>query len=367
MNFKLEYFVDGQRMEQSFDRPQIVIGRDQSVDFVLNNNTVSRQHAVITVDHTGARLTVLSRGGMTAVNGRQVSGEVLLTDGCQLHFGQLAFTFRAALIQPAAPAWNPVAPQPSTPAPIPQAPVLRESPKPELKNENTGGIRTWDDIAAGADEEDEDLDQPDDIASNFQKLQRATEKADKNSKGTSPVLIAIGALLAVGMLTFTFWPTDDAAVAVEKSNGDRSVIEWKDGDIVCTVPADCKAKAIRLYQVAIETFEKREVDIVNLYTSYKNMDQAERLIKRGEITEEVAEMKGIATLKAKALVIMERKFVVARQDFHRHSQRNENQKMSNVLNEIQKYFPDKRCKYNRWANVQERSMRDKGEYIPPSQ
>ncbi len=365
MIFKLEYIVDGQRMEQPFDRPQVVIGRDQSVDFVLNNNTVSRQHAVTTVDQAGARLTVLSRGGMTAVNGRQVSGEVPLTDGSQLHFGQLAFTFRAAQAQQAAPAWNPVAPQVAA-APEP-APALQPPPKAEIKNENTGGIRSWDDIAAGADEEEEDADLPDDIASNFQKLQRASEKADKNSKGTNPLVVAVGGLLAIGMLVYTFYPVDKKGVAITQSKGDRPVIEWKEGDIVCTVPADCQAKAVRLYQVSIETFEKREVDIVNLYTSYKNMDQAEKLLERGEITEEVPEMKGIAELKAEALTIMERKFVLAKQGFHRHSQRNENQKMADVLNEIQKYFPDKRCKYYRWATVQERAMRDKGIYLqaPP--
>ncbi len=365
MIFKLEYLVDGQRMEQPFNRNQITIGRDASVDFVLNSNTVSRQHAVITVDQNGARLTVLSRGGLTAVNGRQVSGEVPLVDGCQIHFGQLAFTFRSEH-SPAPQQWNPQAAPQLEPAVV-APPVEKTKPKPELTDENTGGIRSWDDIAAGADEEDEDLDQVDDIASNFQKLQKAAAKADKSSKGTNPVVVIIGLLAAVAMLAFTFYQPDQRAAVVKKAKGDTPVIEWQEKDIICTVPADCRSKAIKDYLYAVETFEKREVDIINLYESYKSMDHAKKLLERGEITEDVPEMKGMAELKAKALKIMERKFVTARQAFHRHSQRNENRKMAAVLNEIQRYFPDKRCKYYRWATVQERSMRDKGIYIQGSE
>ena len=361
MMFKLEYFVNGQRMEQPFDKPEIVIGRDASADFVLADSTVSRKHAVISMGRSGARMRVLSRGGMTALNGKQVSGDVQLTDGCQLHFGQLAFTFRASQ-QVVSPVWDPGQQSETGGQP---APEKRSAAPSVFKDENTGGIRSWDDIAAAADDNDIESDQNDDIASNFQKLQAASDKAEEGAKGTSPVLVVIGILAVVGVLILTFYEEPKAAAIVTQSEEERPIIEWKEGEIVCTLPADCQEKAIRLYKVAVETFEQREVDIVNLYASYRNMDHAEKLLERGDITTAVPEMKGITELKAKALKLMERKFIVARQDYHRHTQRSDHRKMAGVLEQVQSYFPDKRSKYYRWATIQERSMRDKGIYLKP--
>jgi hypothetical protein len=94
-SFWLEYLQDGQRREFSFDSPSVSIGRDKGSDFVLDHPTVSRQHAIIVSNQNGHQLVVLSRGGLTAIDGSQVSGEIELFDGSQIHFGQLAFTFRS--------------------------------------------------------------------------------------------------------------------------------------------------------------------------------------------------------------------------------------------------------------------------------
>lgn len=94
-SFWLEYVQDGQRREFSFDSASVSIGRDKGSDFVLDHPTVSRQHALIVSNPQGHQLVVLSRGGLTAIDGGQVSGEIELFDGSQIHFGQLAFTFRS--------------------------------------------------------------------------------------------------------------------------------------------------------------------------------------------------------------------------------------------------------------------------------
>jgi len=94
MSFWLEHDQDGQRQKYPFDAPSITVGRDQSADFLLDHPTVSRQHARIVSQGSSYRLVVLSQGGLTAINGSAVNGEVNLTDGATLQFGQFSFVFR---------------------------------------------------------------------------------------------------------------------------------------------------------------------------------------------------------------------------------------------------------------------------------
>ncbi|MGM0555682.1 MAG: FHA domain-containing protein [Myxococcota bacterium] len=95
-NFWLEYNQNGEVQEFTFDGPSVAIGRDKSSDFVLDHPTVSRQHAVIRRDGPGQFvLRVLSRGGLTAIDGQQVQGEVPLHDGANINLGKLSFRFRS--------------------------------------------------------------------------------------------------------------------------------------------------------------------------------------------------------------------------------------------------------------------------------
>lgn len=94
-SFWLEHAENGQNREFSFQSAQISIGRDKGSDFVLDHPTVSRAHALIRHQHGGFYLIVLSKGGMTALDGQQVHGEVALYDGSVVHIGQLEFRFRS--------------------------------------------------------------------------------------------------------------------------------------------------------------------------------------------------------------------------------------------------------------------------------
>lgn len=94
-SFQLEYAGDNQSQTFDFEGDSITIGRDKSSDFVLDHPTVSRQHAVIVNQGEGFELVVLSRGGLTAVDGEPIEANVPLYDGATLYFGKLKFRFRS--------------------------------------------------------------------------------------------------------------------------------------------------------------------------------------------------------------------------------------------------------------------------------
>ncbi|WP_168210838.1 FHA domain-containing protein [Persicimonas caeni] len=94
-SFWLEYDNNGDIQEFSFDSDSVSVGRDKGSDFVLDHPTVSRQHAVIVFKNGSYYLVVLSRGGLTAIDGQQLQGEQMLYDGNMLHLGQLQFRFRS--------------------------------------------------------------------------------------------------------------------------------------------------------------------------------------------------------------------------------------------------------------------------------
>src|SRR5690554_1332143 len=94
-SFWLEHEENGQTRDFSFNSTTVSIGRDKACDFVLDHPTVSRKHAVIAYKHGSFYLVVLSRSGLTAIDGQPVQGEVLLYDSSNLNLGQLQFRFRS--------------------------------------------------------------------------------------------------------------------------------------------------------------------------------------------------------------------------------------------------------------------------------
>ncbi|MGH2894154.1 MAG: FHA domain-containing protein [Solirubrobacteraceae bacterium] len=68
------------------DRP-LVIGRAPASDLVLDDPSVSRAHAEIVVDEAGARLQDVGSSYGTFVDGRQLSGPVVLSDGMHIELG----------------------------------------------------------------------------------------------------------------------------------------------------------------------------------------------------------------------------------------------------------------------------------------
>jgi len=73
-----------------------VVGRDAAADVVVESSTVSRRHAIITIDGDVATLTDLGSKNGTRLDGRAVDGSVPLPDGAALRFGAIEMTYRCA-------------------------------------------------------------------------------------------------------------------------------------------------------------------------------------------------------------------------------------------------------------------------------
>lgn len=79
----------------TLDRPEMIIGRQEDCDIVLDDRTVSRHHARITRDQKGYILADLDSKNGTFVNGESAS------EGCRLQDGddiQVAISFRLTFV-----------------------------------------------------------------------------------------------------------------------------------------------------------------------------------------------------------------------------------------------------------------------------
>jgi DNA-binding winged helix-turn-helix (wHTH) protein len=75
---------------------ETVLGREGEGVVALPSPSVSRQHAALTIEGTGARLRDLGSKNGTFVDDIRLEGAVVLRDGAQLRFGTLQVTYRAA-------------------------------------------------------------------------------------------------------------------------------------------------------------------------------------------------------------------------------------------------------------------------------
>lgn len=92
--FRLSNPQYGSRYDWRLDPGVYVAGRDQQVDLVINDTTVSRKHAQIEVIADGtARLTDLGSLNGTMVNEQRLTGTTALKPGDSVTFGTVAFLF----------------------------------------------------------------------------------------------------------------------------------------------------------------------------------------------------------------------------------------------------------------------------------
>ena len=395
-SFWLEYIQDGQRREFSFDSGTISIGRDKTADFVLDHPTVSRQHALIRVDQRGPQLVVLSRGGLTAIDGGQVHGEVQIYDGTEIHFGQLSFTFRApgaprpqmhataatagfggglaSLSQDAAPI--PQQPAPQQPAPHGNNGASNSwdtdgngwgnadwdsAPAPSAPAADSDAIVSWDDIAKSA-EEAEAAEQG---ATDFQRIQAAQAKADKQTRGNNPLILYGGVLGIVALLVWSFWPKPPPPppdTGVDVTSAEVPFIAWERSDIDCVGQANCRADAIDAYRVGMKFSEQAGADITNPYQAYKQFSLAQELLKKGGIQKVPDEMTDVTTQQARVKDGLDRTFQQHKVNYLNLKKRSMFRDMADQLTKLQAYFPDKRCLYNQWAVNEERKMKEEGTY-----
>jgi len=122
--FKLKIVGQGRERIEEFNKTTIFVGRAQENDLVLPVPSVSKRHARFLIKDGRYVLMDLGSTNGTFVNGKQISGPVVVKPGDQISIGE--FELNLIHIQP-----KPVTAElkPKSPPPVPKAP-----PSPPVKN-----------------------------------------------------------------------------------------------------------------------------------------------------------------------------------------------------------------------------------------
>lgn len=93
---KMGLLIDRKHPDRRFDigKPTVTIGRGQGCDVVLDDSTVSRQHATVKLERDQFRLYDLGSSNGTFVGGQRVRAPVTLEDGAVVRFGELECVFK---------------------------------------------------------------------------------------------------------------------------------------------------------------------------------------------------------------------------------------------------------------------------------
>ena len=83
------------------ERSIIVIGRSRSSDLIIEQDSISRRHALLARREDGWRLTDLDSTNGTRVNGRPIDRPTLIAPGDHIAFGELLLEFRTRDTAPA--------------------------------------------------------------------------------------------------------------------------------------------------------------------------------------------------------------------------------------------------------------------------
>lgn len=356
MSFRLEFEHQGEVRDVSFDDDSITIGRDRNSDFVLDHPTVSRQHAVI-VDEGGDdfRLVVLSRGGLTALDGRQVeTEEVQLYDGAMIQLGQYSVRFRS----PRAPS-SPPGPS-ATAAGAAAGAGHQDAPEVEPGDGDDGDIQSWDEIAAGEDDEQADK-TPDRGAARLKEA-----RAGDDDEETNPLIVVVGLVGAVVMLGFAF--LGGAGNGDPGADEQPDEVEEEEAPVVvevdCHDETSCLREAETHYERGIDLIERRALDTGNLFEGYFRLVKARAHLEEAGIEEPPEEMADLEEQHDTVREELDDKFREFRVRFHQAQQRNRHEQMATVLEEVEEYFPERSAQENQWAREERRSMQRAGNYPP---
>jgi adenylate cyclase len=94
--YRLSYDVGDTPQTHAFATGEVIIGRTDECQIILQDPSISRKHAKVVVDGSGVRVLDLKSKNGTKVNGTQVM-EAVLKDGDRLHLGKFEITFNDAL------------------------------------------------------------------------------------------------------------------------------------------------------------------------------------------------------------------------------------------------------------------------------
>lgn len=389
-SFRLEVNQNGSVQNYSFNSASLTLGRDRSADFVLDHPTVSRQHCQIVYDPMGGgfKLVVLSRGGLTAIDGAQVSGEVPLYDGSMVNMGQMSVVFRS----------NEAAPKPmgggggfgmqsgfgagaagggggfgmqsgfgaggaggggggfgmQTDFSAEPPAGAGGAPKPKPTN-------VWDEIAQSVDEaeaEEEESIAEDDY---YKRMEAAQQRGQKKAEGVNPLLI-IATIIAAGVMVYVVFFSSGGGGQGKAVN--TSVDEDAPPvvlDVSCLGKDDCVAQAKERFEVGEQILEKRDVHVTNLFEGYKKMLEVQELIAQGggDMPPELAKSEEyIKETRAE----LDKIFRTEKVRYHRFKGRKMKDEMYSAVQTVRSYFPDKTTPEAKWAAEREREMKKLGLY-----
>lgn len=395
--FWIEFEQNGSRQQRSFESNAVSFGREQGVDFVVNNPTVSRQHAMIMFDpRSGYVLRVLSRGGMTAINGSPVAGDVPLQDGSMVNLGQFGFVFRAAAQpQPQSQfgsggfggqmnsggfgAQAPVAqPQPQNnfggqmnsggfggqmnsggfgapsqaPAPTPQAPAPQNNAGGGVK---AAGNTVWDEIAASAEAQEDGG--PRELT-DFQKMQEAENRAEKGGPNPILLLVTVLAIIGVGAVFLLGGGAGEDVIDTEVPFDQQAEFQITAS---CVGQDDCVEQARQSYKVGLQLLEKKDANVSHLFDGYKKLYEAKYLLDKGKAPAP-ADMSELDAKMQGSRAELDGIFRNYRVVYFTGLQRKMYKDMAAALGAIKTYFPDQTAREYKFATEKEIEMKSKGTY-----
>jgi hypothetical protein len=227
------------------------------------------------------------------------------------------------------------------------------------------GLMSWDEIAMSADAEEAQADPLNAALSDFEKIQKAQEKAAEQSK-SNPLLIIVGVLAIAGLAAFILIPTGggkskegDGRIQVQN---DPPQIKWTGGDIDCVGKPNCEAQALQAYRVGHDICEKLDSAVGNRYECIMQLTKAEALLEKGGIEKTPDEMKGYTELRDQVSADLKRRFQQLRANIHSDKKLKMWGNVAKKLRQVKATFPDKRCNYHQWALEKERELKEQGNY-----
>ncbi|KUK46105.1 MAG: hypothetical protein XD73_1022 [Anaerolinea thermophila] len=86
--------IEDEEITKRFRQPEIILGRDPSADFSLNNETISLRHCKVFFRQKQWWVEDLKSTNGTYLNQGQVTTNTILTDGDKLTLGKVDITIR---------------------------------------------------------------------------------------------------------------------------------------------------------------------------------------------------------------------------------------------------------------------------------
>ena len=414
-SFWLEFNQGGQLRQVSFDKDSVSIGRDRSSDFVLDHPTVSRQHALIVSDGGGRfRLVVLSRGGLTALEGEPIeASEVQLYDESSITMGQYTVVFRSEQA--------PAKPRPQSTSSsgssggrqssmssfssadssggsgaqksfgnsfgkggggagsspdggeagsafqasmgMDGAASQEPEPEPEEPDQGGGGIRSWDEIAADSEREEAEKEkarqESETTASKFNEVRKNSGDGEE----TNPVIVVggiLGAVLLLGFALLADTGSDDQQVHDEEvPMTEREPVELS---VDCIDERECRDDAEQHYARGTELIDQEAIEVGNLFEGYRRLLKAEKYLEEAGTDEIPDDWDQWQEYHDDARSRLDDRFSEFRMAYHQASQSHRYHEMADILEEIEELYPDRTARERDWARQKEREMQAEGVY-----